>query len=1136
MNILGHTSHVGTTGYNAHSQGFFRVLSNFHNVKLRNFTVGKDWQGISAPNPHGNDVSEKDKQLIVRQTLFNDGKREDFSIYSGEYNNPDINIVLNNVDHHYFYDSYVGKKVAYVVWENSLYPDHFFNKLKEYDQVWVASSWQKRITIDQGIPEHKVKVVPEGVDSSIYHPNGVFYTDKPFRFLIFGAWGSRKSTKELIQCFIECFGNNPNVELVLSVENRFANDGLSSTEERLKKYNLISPNIKVVSFLDHKDYVKYLQEGHVFLSCARGEGWNIPLLEAMSCGTPSIYSDCSGQTEFTKGRGIPISANILISANSFEDKNAVGFWYEPDFQELKSKMMEVYNNYHFYKKQALEESEQIRREFTWENAALIANNFLKELNSPNVLTSCSFIGDGGFNSLAQNLLPELNNHVNIRVRNFTVYPDWAGYSFEPHGQHIKEKDKQLMLCQTLIDDNVRHDLPIYNKTPFSPDLYLIINEAEHLYFYDQYSGPKIGYTMNETTRFSSGFLERMKEYDQFWVPSSWQKDCLIEQNFPSEKIRVVPLGVDSSLFNTNDKKLFPKFTFGLFGRWDQRKNTKEIIRCFKELFGNNPNVELILSVDNPYNVDGFGSTENRLKAYNLESPNIKIVHFPDQKEYIHYLKSIHVFLSCSKGEGWNLPLIEAMACGTPAIYSNCSGQLEFAADLGVPVNILKTDWAKNHVGIGQFDSSGDGEYYIPDFEDLKTKMSALINNYRPFAAKAFIESSLIRIKYPWQKSAKLAATYINEVLDKRVEFACFTKNKLGIEYKNVGRAAFTVNISISDSSKELYRDSLSLSPGIQYFSALSDKVQYSGDLIFRISDSSGKILLEKKSESPAITISNESPSLGDGIAWMGVVDQFQRLKNKKIKYYTPFVPLFRSQYPQIDVLDYSQKPSKTDYSLGCFDPSPQKKWQECSLQELACEQLGIPFIESRPKISLPSILKNNFSQKYVCIATQSTAQAKYWNNPNGWNQTVLYLKSLGYAVVCIDKYYSYGNSVKMNTMPEGCIDKTGDLPFSDRINDLYFCDFFIGLGSGLSWLAWALNKPTVLISGFSKPLAEFSTPYRVHNPNVCNGCFNNRNIKFDPSNWMWCPEKKDFECSRQISFEMVKEKIDQLIKDSNKNS
>jgi autotransporter strand-loop-strand O-heptosyltransferase len=142
---------------------------------------------------------------------------------------------------------------------------------------------------------------------------------------------------------------------------------------------------------------------------------------------------------------------------------------------------------------------------------------------------------------------------------------------------------------------------------------------------------------------------------------------------------------------------------------------------------------------------------------------------------------------------------------------------------------------------------------------------------------------------------------------------------------------------------------------------------------------------------------------------------------------------------------------------------------------------------------------------------------------------VKYLQEKGYEVVCIDKYANFGSGKNFNKIPENATNKTGELPLQERITDLLHCEFFIGLGSGLSWLAWSLNKPVILISGFSKPMAEFDTPYRVFNENVCNGCWNDENLKFDPSNWLWCPRNKNFECTKQITFQMVKEKIDLLI-------
>jgi autotransporter strand-loop-strand O-heptosyltransferase len=131
------------------------------------------------------------------------------------------------------------------------------------------------------------------------------------------------------------------------------------------------------------------------------------------------------------------------------------------------------------------------------------------------------------------------------------------------------------------------------------------------------------------------------------------------------------------------------------------------------------------------------------------------------------------------------------------------------------------------------------------------------------------------------------------------------------------------------------------------------------------------------------------------------------------------------------------------------------------------------------------------------------------------------LNSLGYSVVVIQK---------QSTTLKNVIDRTGDLPLEDRISDLLGCEFFIGIGSGLSWLAWALNTPVVMISGFSQPFFEFSdNTLRIINTNVCHGCFNNPDHKFDKGDWWWCPEHKNtsrhFECTKTITPKEVLRQI-----------
>ena len=96
------------------------------------------------------------------------------------------------------------------------------------------------------------------------------------------------------------------------------------------------------------------------------------------------------------------------------------------------------------------------------------------------------------------------------------------------------------------------------------------------------------------------------------------------------------------------------------------------------------------------------------------------------------------------------------------------------------------------------------------------------------------------------------------------------------------------------------------------------------------------------------------------------------------------------------------------------------------------------------------------------------------------------------------------------------------------------CKFFIGLSSGLSWLAWAMNKNVVLISNFTSYDHEFlDNCIRITNPNVCHNCWGNPNFLFDKGDWNWCPIHKgtdrQFECSKIITGKMVIEKVKEIL-------
>ena len=283
----------------------------------------------------------------------------------------------------------------------------------------------------------------------------------------------------------------------------------------------------------------------------------------------------------------------------------------------------------------------------------------------------------------------------------------------------------------------------------------------------------------------------------------------------------------------------------------------------------------------------------------------------------------------------------------------------------------------------------------------------------------------------------------------------------------------------------------------------------------------------------------DSVALGDTLAWIPVVEEFRKKHNCKMYCSTFWNDLVSDTYPEITFItpESGFMDFESSYRIGFFEESLQSPvdMKAVSLQGLCAGILGIKdFKETRCEIKIkekekdPQLLR----KPYVCIGIQSTAQAKYWNYPGGWDKVVDFLSKKGYNIVCIDKHHSFGQGEYFNTSPKNVIGRH-ERTLDQTIATLNRAEFFIGLGSGLSWLAWALNKYVIMISGFSNPNSEFSSKcFRIHNDTVCNSCYNRH--KFDPSDWIWCPDHKNtdrmFECTKNIEPVKVYDAIEEVIK------
>lgn len=273
-------------------------------------------------------------------------------------------------------------------------------------------------------------------------------------------------------------------------------------------------------------------------------------------------------------------------------------------------------------------------------------------------------------------------------------------------------------------------------------------------------------------------------------------------------------------------------------------------------------------------------------------------------------------------------------------------------------------------------------------------------------------------------------------------------------------------------------------------------------------------------EGKRVFISFDSSSLGDTLAWIPYCEEFRKKYKCAVIVSTFMNELFESAYPY---LHFVGRGAVVDNLHGMFELG----WHHDSkrepvnpviipLQKAATNILGLEYREVLPEISFTPT-ERPIEGKYVCISTKSTAQLKEWYY---WQPLVDWLLANGYHVVEISK-----EKVSL----DGVI-QTKDDSLKTAMNYLHHADFFIGLSSGLSWLAWAMRKKVFMIANFSSPDHEFQTDcIRITDDSVCNSCWNNPMFRFDKGNWWYCPEHEDtprqFECHKKITHHRVIDEI-----------
>lgn len=663
--------------------------------------------------------------------------------------------------------------IGRTMFETDRIPEEWVSKCNEMDEIWVPTDFNIGTFAAAGVHRDKLVKIPGPHDFSGYSldvPPLPIEGKKGFSFLSTFDWNLRKGWDILIKAYIEEFKEDEDVTLILKVWSSYGKSvtQLQQDVEIYIREVLATDPLRIpdILFLDLNIPVEEMpclyKAVDAYVMPTRGEGWGRPYIEAMAMGLPTIGTRWSGNTEFMNDE------NSFLIDFEMKDVPEEGWreiptykghrWAEPSVPHLRSLMRHVYECRGEAREKGMHAREDVLKKY---NGNVVAEKIIRHIREidrkvPSQKPKISICWEGSqfiYHSLAL-----INREVGIEL----LKKEQVELSIIPYESHQFDETadpRYPALARSF-----------HNKLP-SPDIHI-----RHQWPPNFNPPPNGHWVLIQPWEFGSlpkTWIPPIQNLiDEVWIPSHYVRQVYIDSGITPEKVHVIPNGINPEIFNPDGSKMKihsrKGFKFLFVGGTIYRKGIDILINTYLKTFTAKDDVVLVIKDIGSKSFYSGQNLADEIKKIR-KNPKAPAIYYIEKDLTEREMASLYRACDCLvhpyRGEGFGLPVLEAMACSLPVIVTAGGSTDDFVEDnTGYRVPSRRIVFGNRD--IGNLETVSDTWFLEIDRNALQEQMRYVMTHPDEARAVGQNASGKTMREFTWQRVADKYLERMHELLKK----------------------------------------------------------------------------------------------------------------------------------------------------------------------------------------------------------------------------------------------------------------------------------------------------------------------------------------------------------------------------------